>query len=176
MNSKQIELTLHEIHLLSFNNKDINIIMQLLYSMHIYKYLIKKIYITNYNLESNCKLKHNKYLIYNESEIFNSILIILNNSYNNIITKYYITKLNNIYLLGITYNLTNYNYLNNPLEIKFYLLSDVINIICINFINIEIFNIHYIIDLIIENNKIIEKDLKNLKNKKKNICNKCIIM
>ena len=93
MNSKEIELTLHEIHSLSFNDKDINIIMQLFYSMHIYKYIIKKIYISKSN-------RSNQFLIYNESRIFNSILIILNDNYNIttgnniIIAKYYITKLN----------------------------------------------------------------------------------
>ena len=168
MNSKQIELTLYDIHSLTFNNKDINIIMQLLYSMHIYKYIIKKIYITNYNLESNkYKYKNNKYLIYNESEIFNSILLILNN------TKYYISKLNNIYLLGITYNIINDTYLNEPLDIKFYLLNDIINIICINFINIEIYNIQCIMDLIIKDNNNLKKKIL----KKKNIfCDKCIII
>lgn len=169
MNSKQIELTLHDIHCLSFNNKDINMIMQLLYSMHIYKYMIKKIYITNYNLEHNKHNKNHKYLIYNESEIFNSILLILNN------TKYYISKLNNIYLLGITYNIMNYNYLNEPLDIKFYLLNDIINIICINFINIELYNIQYIINLILEDNKLLKKNILKIKNKKNINCDKCII-
>jgi hypothetical protein len=170
MNSKQIELTLHEIHSLSFNNKDINTIMQLLYSMHIYKYMIKKIYITNYNLEHNKHNNNHKYLIYNESEIFNSILLILNNN-----TKYYISKLNNIYLLGITYNIMNKNYLNEPLDIKFYLLNDIINIICINFINIELYNIQCIIDLILEDNKILKKNILKIKNKKNINCDKCII-
>ena len=169
MNSKHIELTLHEIHSLTFNNKDINIIMQLLYSMHIYKYIIKKIYITNYNLQSN-KYKYNKYLIYNESDIFNSILLILNN------TKYYISKLNNIYLLGITYNIINNNYLNEPLDIKFYLLNDIINIICINFINIEIYNIQSIINLMIEDNNNLKKNILKIKNKKNIFCDKCIII
>ena len=164
MNSKEIELTLHEIHSLSFNDKDINIIMQLFYSMHIYKYIIKKIYISKSN-------RSNQFLIYNESRIFNSILIILNDNYNIttgnniIIAKYYITKLNNIYLLGITYNIINYHFLNKPLDIKFYLLSDIINIICMNFINIKIYNIQCIVELLIEDHNLIKKDIKKKQNK-----------
>jgi hypothetical protein len=159
MNSKEIELTLHDIHCLSFNDKDIQMIIKLFNSMHIYKYIIKKIYIT----------KSNKFLIYNESRIFNSILIILNDynitTNNTIVVKYYITRLNNIYLLGITYNIINYHCLNKPLDIKFYLLSDIINIICMNFINIKMYNIECIVELLIEDNNLIKKYIKKKKNK-----------
>ena len=45
MNNKQLELTLCEIHKLNFCNMDIEYIKQTLYAMHLYKYILKKIYI-----------------------------------------------------------------------------------------------------------------------------------
>ena len=68
----------------------------------------------------------------------------------------------------------NYILWNSEKNIKFYLLSDVINIICINFVNIEIQNIQYIIELILEELKIFRLELTKIKNKKK-ICDKCVI-